>query len=231
MDEDRPPDGIDDVAFGCVVAEAAMALEDAAPDGDQNSGSGGLAVAAAGLDVASDGIAAAPGDLATAPGGLVDGLPQPAVENAQDALALARELLPTAPLPTNEHDLPVVQVESSQINNMHNMERVDWSTIQIVETHDDEGRIEMMSESQICEILGLTDEGLPNVPMHGSDRRMDERGNDNVVVQEVDGAAIPTNDIVPGEVVISYDKNNPSMEMPSAAPPKKMTPKRNRHIG
>jgi len=30
---------------------------------------------------------------------------------------------------------------------VENMERVDWDTIQIVETHDDEGRIALMSES------------------------------------------------------------------------------------
>ena len=53
---------------------------------------------------------------------------------------------------------------SSQINNVENMERVDWATIQIVETHDDEGRIQLMSESPMCEILGLTDEGTPNIP-------------------------------------------------------------------
>jgi hypothetical protein len=59
------------------------------------------------------------------------------------------------------------------------MERVDWATIQIVEVHDDEGRIELMSESQMCEILGLTNEGTPNVPTQGFDRRMDEQCNDN----------------------------------------------------
>jgi len=53
----------------------------------------------------------------------------------------------------------------NQINNVENMERVDWATIQIVETHDDEGRIQLMSESQMCEILGLTDEGTPNIPI------------------------------------------------------------------
>ena len=102
---------------------------------------------------------------------------------------------------------------SSQINNVENMERVDWATIQIVETHDDEGRIQLMSESQMCEILGLTDEGTPNIPIQGFDRRMDEQGNDNDRGEDVDGAAIPTNDDVPGEMIISYDKNNPCMEV------------------
>jgi len=106
----------------------------------------------------------------------------------------------------------------NQINNVENMERVDWATIQIVETHDDEGRIQLMSESQMCEILGLTDEGTPNIPIQGFDRRMDEQGNDNDRGEDVDGAAIPTNDDVPGEMVISYDKNNPCMEVGTQYP-------------
>ena len=42
---------------------------------------------------------------------------------------------------------------------------------------------------------------------------MDEQGNDLELGQDVDGAAIPTNDAVPGEIIISYDKNNPSMKV------------------
>jgi len=98
------------------------------------------------------------------------------------------------------------------------MERVDWDTIQIVETHDDEGRIALMSESQICELLGLTEEGTTNIPAQGFDCRMDEEGNDNEIGQDTDGAAIPTSDAVPGEMVISYDKNNPSMEVGTLYP-------------
>jgi hypothetical protein len=49
------------------------------------------------------------------------------------------------------------------------MEKVDWATLQIVETHDDEGRIQIMSESQMCELFGFTDEGTPNNPTQGSD--------------------------------------------------------------
>jgi hypothetical protein len=32
---------------------------------------------------------------------------------------------------------------------MKNMEKVDWATLQIVETHDDKGRIELVSESDV----------------------------------------------------------------------------------
>ena len=98
------------------------------------------------------------------------------------------------------------------------MERVDWDTIQIVETHDDEGRIALMSESQICELLGLTEEGTTNIPAQGFDCLMDEEGNDNEIGQDTDGAAISTSDAVPGEMVISYDKNNPCMEVGTQYP-------------
>ena len=73
-----------------------------------------------------------------------------------------------------------------------------------METHDDEGRIELMSESQMWELLGIRDESAPNTAIPTND----EERHDNVVGQNIDGAAIPTNDEVPGEMVISYDKNN-----------------------
>ena len=79
------------------------------------------------------------------------------------------------------------------------MQRVDWDSLQIVETHDDEGRIALMSESQNCELLGLTEEGTTNIPAQGFDCQMDEEGKDNEIGQ---GAAIPTSEVVPGEMVI-----------------------------
>jgi hypothetical protein len=106
----------------------------------------------------------------------------------------------------------------SQVADEVNAEIVDWATLQIEETHDDEGRIELMSESQMCQLLGFTDEGTTNVPRQGFVRQMDEQGNDNEFEEDIDGAAIPTNDAVPGEIVISYDKNNPSMEVGTQYP-------------
>ena len=52
----------------------------------------------------------------------------------------------------------------------------------------------------MCKLLGLADEGTPNIPAQGHHRRMDEQGNDLELGQDVDGAAIPTNDAVPGEI-------------------------------
>ena len=47
---------------------------------------------------------------------------------------------------------------------------------------------------------------------------MDEHGHFNELGQNNDGAAIPTNDAIPGEMVISYDKNNPSMDLGTLYP-------------
>ncbi|KAG2638430.1 hypothetical protein PVAP13_2NG594320 [Panicum virgatum] len=135
---------------------------------------------------------------AGAPGGqamAADDLPQP--NHSDDAVGLARALLPTVHHPRIEYNLPVLDVQRSQVNDVENTERVDWSTIQIVDTHDDEGRIELLSESQMCELLGLADEGTPNIPTQGHHRRMDEQGNDLELGQDIDGNAIPTNDAVP----------------------------------
>ena len=85
-----------------------------------------------------------------------------------------------------------------------------------METHDDEGRIKLMSETQMWDLLGLGDES--NIPVQGIHRPMNEQDNDNEFGQDVDGAVISTNDVVPGEIIISYDKNNPSMEVGTQYP-------------
>ena len=68
----------------------------------------------------------------------------------------------------------------------------------IVETHDDEGRIALVSEKQMCEILGLREEET-----HVDEGQMNEQGVDT------EGAAIPTSDAIPSGMVISYYKNKP----------------------
>lgn len=98
------------------------------------------------------------------------------------------------------------------------MEIVDWDSIHIVETHDDEGRIAIMSESQMCELLGFTEKGTTNMHAQGADEGMDEQGHGIEVLQNNDGAVIPTSDEVPGEMVITYDKNNPSMDLGTMYP-------------
>jgi hypothetical protein len=61
----------------------------------------------------------------------------------------------------------------SQVEDVENIERVDWATIKLVETHDDEGLIDLMSKTQMCELLELTDKDT-TIPANGFDCRMDE---------------------------------------------------------
>jgi hypothetical protein len=69
----------------------------------------------------------------------------------------------------------------------------------------------------MCELLGYTDEDTTNIPAQG---RMDEQRHDNELGHDNDddGAAIPTNDVIPDEMIISYNKNNPSMEVGTVYP-------------
>lgn len=74
-------------------------------------GQAAAALAASGLAARADGLAA-PAEGLAAP---ADGQVSPAVEAPPDAMssavALARTLLPTAPLPAVEYNLPVLEVQ------------------------------------------------------------------------------------------------------------------------
>ncbi|CAO2206595.1 unnamed protein product [Urochloa humidicola] len=205
----------------------------------------------AALAMADQIMVVAPGAMAKPPDGLdaqaagADG-PSP---TDTSAVALARMLLPTVPHLAIECNRPRLDVQRSQVDDVDNMESVDWDTIRIVETHDEEGRIDIMSESQMCELLGLTDEVTTNIRA----RPMDEEMNDNEFGQNTDGAAIPTSDDVPtreeilrdspgrvtrsklamllGEGASSQTDNTSPVRMSTMAPPKKLTPKRKLHIG
>ena len=83
--------------------------------------------------------------------------------------------------------------------------QVDWDTLQIVEAHDDEGRIELISEDQLYEILGLGDEDQ-RTKMVEPPRIVEQRG-------DTEGAVIPVSDAIPDEVVITYDKDHPKMDL------------------
>ena len=85
--------------------------------------------------------------------------------------------------------------------------QVDSNNLQIVESHDEEGRIELLSENQISVLLGLRDEESAHVAAP-NDRSMDMQSVDND-----NDAAIPTSDAIPSELVISYDKDHLKMDL------------------
>ncbi|KAJ1272938.1 hypothetical protein BS78_06G241200 [Paspalum vaginatum] len=95
--------------------------------------------------------------------------------------------------------------------------QIDWDNLQIAESQDDEGRIAMISEDQIYVLLGLRDEEDERA-VNGQEAQVrtthiNMNSGDTVV-----GAAIPVRDHVPDEIVIGYDKDNPSMELGTLYP-------------
>jgi hypothetical protein len=96
-------------ARGALAEAAPSALAGASPGALASASPGALAAAPAGLPNQAGALGAAP-DGQAAQAGAADGL-QPAVEASIDALALARSLLPTAPHPAKECNIPVLQVQ------------------------------------------------------------------------------------------------------------------------
>ena len=74
----------------------------------------------------------------------------------------------------------------SDLEFVETMPPVDWDSLQIIETHDEEGRIKLLSEDQM--FLGLRDEESGKVAT-SHDRVMVEEGSHD------DDAVIPNDDI------------------------------------
>ena len=75
--------------------------------------------------------------------------------------------------------------------------------MQVVESHDEKEKIELLNEDQIYVLLGLRDEESAHVaaPNDGPLDDMQNVDNDN-------DTAISTSDAIPSELVISYDKDH-----------------------
>jgi hypothetical protein len=86
------------------------------------------------------------------------------------------------------------------------MPRVDWDSLQIVETHDEEGRIALLSENQMYALLGLREDDPTNGPEYAQ----------HVVDHDEDD--IPISDVVPSDIVISYDKDHQIMKIGTIYP-------------
>lgn len=94
---------------------------------------------------------------------------------------------------------------------------VDWENLQIVERQDDEGRIEMISEEQIWDLLGLRDED------ESAKKKEEDNAKSGKIcvprqMEDNEGGAAVVTDSIPDEIVISYDKENPVMDLGSLYP-------------
>ncbi|KAL6874081.1 hypothetical protein ACP4OV_014163 [Aristida adscensionis] len=96
-------------------------------------------------------------------------------------------------------------------------EPVDWDALQIIETIDDEGRLEVPSDEQMYVGLGLAaeDERAKKATEATATRSASTPPNIDV---GVDGAAIPVDDFIPNERVIAYDPDKPEMKLGALFP-------------
>lgn len=95
---------------------------------------------------------------------------------------------------------------------------VDWNNLEIVERQDEEGRIEMISEEQMYVLLGLRDEDERAKTKEQENNAQGRTVGRTDYVSGTEGAAIVVNDSIPDEIVITYDKDNPSMALGTMYP-------------
>lgn len=95
---------------------------------------------------------------------------------------------------------------------------IDWDSLQILERNDVEGRLEIVDDEHFYELLGLRaeDERAKKARELGADG-----GNLDGIAPEVGdttGAAIPVDDVVPGEMGVVYDPDKPNMDIGTLYP-------------
>ena len=97
---------------------------------------------------------------------------------------------------------------------------IDWDTLQIVEREDDEGRLEIIDDNQLYELLGLRaeDEAAERCSEDAKKANNAAAMDDTSPVDDPFGAAIPIDDDIPGERLMVYDPNNPSMDLGAVYP-------------
>jgi hypothetical protein len=95
---------------------------------------------------------------------------------------------------------------------------IDWCNLQIIETIDEKGRLQIISEEQMFDILGF------KVQEERAQKEKEARTKHNAsrVVPPmdvgVDGAAIHVHDRIQDERVVVYDKDNPELKLEARFP-------------
>jgi hypothetical protein len=93
---------------------------------------------------------------------------------------------------------------------------IDWNSLQIIETIDEEGRLQVISEEQMFDILGF------KVQEERAQKEKEARTKHNasriVPPMDVDGAAIHVHDRIQDERVVVYDKDNPELKLEARFP-------------
>jgi len=87
---------------------------------------------------------------------------------------------------------------------------VDWDSIRILETIDEEGRIEAIGEDELYELLGLRKED--------EDKEKSSGQPFSCPAAEFEGEDLLVDDTIPEEVHIHYDKDHPVMQLGTLYP-------------
>ncbi|RLM73253.1 uncharacterized protein C2845_PM15G05540 [Panicum miliaceum] len=101
-------------------------------------------------------------------------------------------------------------------------ELIDWDTLEIQESHDEEGRIETIGQDEMYAILGLRDED--ERPKNAAEAAAKEVASQAAAAQaaeaqggtiplDIEVAAISVDGLISEECHISYDKDKPQMKL------------------
>ncbi|WVZ96919.1 hypothetical protein U9M48_042499, partial [Paspalum notatum var. saurae] len=101
-----------------------------------------------------------------------------------------------------EPGLSLALVEA-HVEHASQLDVIDWDALHIIDPQDEEGRVEIVDENQMYDLLGLRAE----------DEAAKEASDDDTT-----GAAIPVDDDIPGERVMVHDPNKPSMALGTTYP-------------
>jgi hypothetical protein len=92
------------------------------------------------------------------------------------------------------------------------IEVIDWDALEVIETLDEEGRMQVASDEQFYNALGFNHHD----EMAGRGR-MAAPTIPHIDIDD-DGAAIPVDDNIPDERVIDYDSDNPEFKLGALFP-------------
>jgi hypothetical protein len=106
----------------------------------------------------------------------------------------------------------VTYVGSGQFNSSNEPPEIDWESLQILPfTEDQIGSARpIMNEDVMYEFLGLREEDERAEKEKLAAEKENEFPNDDI---DLEGAALPVDDVIPGEDAIDYDRDDPPMHV------------------
>jgi len=94
---------------------------------------------------------------------------------------------------------------------------VDWDSLRIEDNRDEEGRIEIVDDEVMCELLGFRadDEEADKARKAASKASSQQNADTCQRTEEIDttGAVIEVDDYLPGERTVVHDPNRPNMDL------------------